>query len=123
MKSYFEINDLPNGTWSVTWPVHIYDVINNPAKALTLLEIMFEHVGVEEAMIGVQENGHDNDWQTLHFSSEIWWMDNDSREYMARRMTSYVIPGVRFRDQYEAEKFKLHMEQRLAWRILGGKWS
>lgn len=123
MKSCFEINDLPNGTWSVSWPGHEYDVVNNPAKALTLLEIMFEHVGVEEAMIGVQESGRDNDWQTLHFSSFLWWDSDHSRKYMAKRLASYVIPGVRFCDQYEAEKFKLHMEQRLAWRILGGDWS
>lgn len=123
MKSYFEINDLSNDTWSVTWPGHEYDVVNNPAKALTLLEIMFEHVGVEEAMIGVQESVRDNDWQTLHFSSFLWWDSDHSRKYMAKRLASYVIPGVRFRDQYEAEKFKLHMEQQLAWRILGGDWS
>lgn len=122
MKSYFEINDLPNSTWSVTWPGYVYDVVNNPAKALTLLEIMFEHVGVDEAMISVQESGRDNDWQTLHLSSFLWW-DSDGREYMAKRLASYVISGVRFCDQYEAEKFKLHMEQHLAWRILGGNWS
>jgi hypothetical protein len=42
---------------------------------------------------------------------------------MAKRLAEYVIPGVKFRDQYQAEKFKLHMEQRLAWRRLGGAWA
>jgi hypothetical protein len=120
MRERFVLNDLPNGTWSVTWPGHEYNVANSPGKVLKLLEIMFDIVGVDEAMIGVQEPGRDNDWKTMHISG-ILWLEEHSRQYMASRLSNYVIPGVRFTDQYQAEKFKLHMEQRLAWRQLGGK--
>lgn len=123
MKSYFVINDLPNGKWSVTWPGYEYNVVNNPAKVLTLLEILFDHVGVEEAMIGVQESGRDNDWNTLYISSILWYQDDRSREHVAKRIAEYTVPGVQFNDQYEAEKFKDHMEQRLAWKRLGGAWA
>jgi len=123
VKSYFVINDLPDGTWSVCWPGHEYNVVDNPQKALTLLEIMFDHVGVDEAMIGVQQPGRDNDWNTMHISDSLWYDSDQAREHMAKRLAEYVIPGVKFRDQYEAEKFKLHMEQRLAWKRLGGAWK
>ncbi len=131
MISPFVINDLPNGTCSVTWPGHEYNVVNNPDQALTLLEILFEVVGVEEAMIGVQEPGRDNDWRTWHISS-LLWLDDREQRLMASRLANYVVPlanyvvpGVRFTDIYQAEKFKDHMEQRLAWKRLsnGQEWS
>ena len=123
MTSYFVLNDLPNGEWSVCWPGYEFNVVNNPAKVLRLLEIMFEHVGVEEAMIGVQQPGRDNDWNTMYISSMLWYEGDRAREHMAKRISEYVIPGVKFCDQYEAEKFKDHMEQRLAWKRLGGTWE
>lgn len=122
MKSYFVLNDLPDGSWSVTWPGHEYNVVDNPAKALALLEIMFEHVGVAEAMIGVQESGRDNDWNTMHISVMLW-LEEHSRRHLAERLAQYKIRGVKFQDQYEAEKFKQHMEQRLVWKIMGGAWA
>ena len=122
MTDRFIINDLPNGTYSVTWPGHEHNVVDNPGKVLTLLEIMFEVVGVDEAMIGVQQPGRDNDWRTWHISVMLW-LEEHSRRHLAERLAKYTIPGVRFRDQYEAEKFKTHMEQRLAWKRLGGEWK
>jgi len=122
VNNYFVLNDLPNGEWSVTWPGYEYNVVNNPAKVLTLLEIMFDYVGVDEAMIGVQESGRDNDWNTMHISGMLW-LEEHSRRHLAERLARYTIPGVRFRDQYEAGKFKTHMEQRLAWKRLGGEWA
>ena len=122
MKEYFVLNDLPDGTWSVCWPGYEDHVVDNPGKALKLLEILFEHVGVDEAMIGVIENRNEVGARTLYMKSELW-LTQYGREHMARTLADYTIPGVRFRDVYEAEKFKLHMEQRLAWSRLGGAWA
>jgi len=122
VKSYFVINDLPDGTWSVCWPGYEHNVVNNPNKVLTLLEIMFEHVGVDEAMIGVHHPNEDNVLYTKHISC-LLWLDERSREHCARDLARYTIPAVRFHDRYQAEKFKLHMEQRLAWKRLGGAWK
>ena len=122
MKNYFVLSDLPKGGWSVTWPGYEYNVVNNPSKALTLLEILFEHVGVETAMIYVHESGRDNDRNTMHISGIIW-LEEHSRQYAAEKLARYTIPGVRFQDRFEAEKFKTHMEQRLAWKRLGGAWK
>lgn len=118
--SPFVLNDLPNGTYSVTWPGYTYSVVNEPGKALKLLEIMFEVVGVDEAMIGVQESGRDNDWKTLYISNLVWFEDR-GRELVASRIAEYTVPGVRFTDVYQAEKFKDHMEKLLTWKILSNK--
>jgi hypothetical protein len=124
MTTPFIINDLPNGTYSVTWPNYEYDVVNDAGKALKLLEIMFDVVGVDEAMIGVQESGRDNDWRTWHISNMLW-VEEHSREHMAKILADYVVPGVRFTDVYQAEKFKYHMEKLLAWKQLtnGKAWA
>jgi hypothetical protein len=114
MTDRFIINDLPNGTYSVTWPGYERNLVNDPGKVLKLLEIMFDTVGVDEAMIGIQESGRDNDWKTMHISS-FAWLEYHSREHMAKRLAEYTIPGVRFTDIYQAEKFKDHMEKRLVW--------
>ena len=119
--SQFILNDLPNGSWSVTWPGYESQLVNDASKVHKLLEIMFDLVGVDEAMIGVQESGRDNDWNTMYISGMLW-LEEHSRKYIAERIAKrYIVPGVRFTDQYQAEKFKLHMEQRLAWKKLGGK--
>ena len=123
MKEYFVLNDLPNGDWSVSWPGYETVVCDNEHKALTLLDIMFDQVGVETAMIGVQHPSEDNVLYTKHISC-LLWLDERSREYCARDLARYVIPAVRFQDRYQAEKFKLIMEKRLAWTRLSGRaWS
>lgn len=120
MTSPFVINDVPDGTWSVCWPGYEYQVVNSPGTALKLLEILFEVVGVDEAMIGLYERGRDNDWRTWHISIMVW-LEDQGRELMASRIADYVVPGVKFTDIYQAEKFKDHMDKRLAWKRLGGQ--
>ena len=115
--SPFVINDLPDGTYSVCWPNYEYAVVKNPVNALKLLEIMFEVVGVDEAMIGVQQPGRDNNWRTMYISNMLWFEDR-GRAIMASRIADYTVPGVRFTDIYQAEKFKDHMEKLLVWKIL-----
>lgn len=122
IKTYFILNDLPNGDWSVSWPGYESNVVNNPDKAMTLLEILFDHVGVETAMIGVLHPDEDKVLYTKHISCMLW-LDEHSREHCARDLARYTIPEVRFKDRYEAEKFKLHLEQRLMWKRLGGSWQ
>ena len=116
-NSPFVINDLPDGTYSVCWPNYEYSVVKNPVNALKLLEIMFDVVGVDEAMIGVQHPGRDNDFQTMYISNMLWFEDR-GRAIMASRIADYTVPGVRFTDIYQAEKFKDHMEKLLVWKIL-----
>lgn len=120
MKSYFVINDLPNNTWSVTWPGYEYNVVNNPDKANKLLSILFNEVEVDEAMVGVVEEGKSDfsNCETMHISWIAW---HAQPEGTARHLARFIIPGVRFLTVTQAEKFKDIMEKRLAWRRLSNK--
>ncbi len=120
MKSYFVLNDLPNNTWSVTWPGYEYNVVNNPDKANKLLDILFNEVEVDYAMIGVLKEGKSNfdECETMHINWIAW---HSQPESTARHLARFTIPGVRFSTLAHAEKFKDIMEKRLAWRRLSNK--
>ena len=51
----FVLTDLPDNSWSVSWPGYEMDVVNNPVKATNLLKILFDEVEVDEVMLGVHE--------------------------------------------------------------------
>lgn len=117
--SPFVIEKYANDTYSVTWPGHVCSVVNNPAKALKLLEILFDVVGVDQAMIITED--HYRDKRTMYISNVVWYQDDRTREFVASRVAKWTVPGVRFTDIYQAEKFKDHMEKLLMWKILSNK--
>lgn len=117
----FVLKDLPDNTWSVSWPGYEMHVVNNATKAANLLKILFDDIGVGEAMLGVQEYNKSDKFETMHISEAAWFQD---REGTARYVAElFVVVGCRFVEEDQARKFKLHMEQRLAWRRLGGAWK
>lgn len=121
MKQYFILNDLPNGEWSVCWPGYEYVVVNNPVKADNLLKILFDEVGADDAVLAVHEYNAPEREETLHLSWLAWHHHPDA---WARRVVDHhVVVGCKFSTFGYAEKFKLIMEQRLAWKRLGGKWK
>lgn len=119
MTERFVLNDLPDNCWAVSWPGYEDVVVDTPGKALNLLKILFDDVGVTEAMIGVSHKTRSNN-ETMYVS-QLLWLEERSRDYIARDLIRYNVYGVKFRDQYEAEKFKLCMEQRLVWRRLSDR--
>lgn len=117
----FVLKDLPDNTWSVSWPGYEMHVVNNATKAANLLKILFDDIGVGEAMLGVQEYNKSDKFETMHISEAAWFQD---REGTARYVAElFVVVGCRFVEEDQARKFKLHMEQRLAWKRLGGAWK
>jgi hypothetical protein len=117
----FVLTDLPDRAWSVTWPGYEMHVVNNATKAANLLKILFDDIGVGEAMLGVQEYNKSDKFETMHISQAAWFQD---REATARYVAElFVVVGCKFVEEEQARKFKLHMEQRLAWRRLGGAWK
>ena len=118
----FVLKDLPNNEWSVSWPGYEYVVVNNPAKAANLLNILFNEVGVGEVMLGVHEHNKPDKFETMYINEAAWFQD---REGVARYVVDcHVVVGCKFAEEDDARKFKLIMEQRLAWRRLSGKgWS
>jgi hypothetical protein len=122
MSSPFVLNDLPDNTWSVCWPGYEHHLVNNPVKSEHLLEILFNTIKVFEARLAVlQETWSEDRSEILYISSSAWWQDHRG---LSRFVGDFIVKGVQFETLEQAEHFKTHMEQRLAWKRLGGsKWQ
>lgn len=117
----FVLKDLPDNTWSVSWPGYEYVVVDNPVKARNLLKILFNEIKVDEVMLGVHEYNKPNNFETMHINESAWFQDPEG---VARYVVDcHVIVGCKFAEEDQARKFKLAMEQRLAWKRLGGTWK
>ena len=121
MNSPFVLNDLPDNSWSVSWPGHEYHLVDNPRKAENLLGILFDTVKVNQAQLAVRREGWSEDkTEILHVDVSAWWQD---KQGLASFASDFIVLAIKFCELSEAEHFKQHMEQRLAWRRLGGKWN
>lgn len=117
----FVLTDLPDRSWSVSWPGYEYVVVDNPAKADNLLKILFDEVGVEEVALAVQRYNRPEQTDILHFSWISWHQNPDA---WARRLVDHhIVTACKFVKLEQAQRFKLAMEQRLAWKRLGGNWK
>lgn len=117
----FVLTDLPDNCWSVSWPGYEYVVVDNPTKAKNLLKILFDEVGVGEAMLGVHEYNKPDTFETAYINEAAWFQDPWGS---ARYLTDHhIVTGCKFAEESQARKFKLIMEQRLAWKRLGGVWK
>jgi hypothetical protein len=120
VKTPFKITDLPKG-WGVSWPGFEYNVVNNPRKATTLLKILFDDVGVDCAKLAVTPDQDHNKSFTLELDWIAYHQNPDhAGEFLTRQQS---VTGCLFDTKEQAEKFKLIMDQRLAWRRLGGAWK
>jgi hypothetical protein len=118
----FVLKDLPDNAWSVTWPGYEMVVVNNPVKATNLLKILFDEVRVTEVQLGVHEYNKPDKFETMYINEAAWFQD---QEGTARYVVDcHIVVGCKFAKEDDARKFKLIMDQRLAWRRLSGKgWS
>jgi hypothetical protein len=117
----FKLNDLPDNTWSVCWPGFEYSLVNNTNKAQHLLEILFETVRVVEVQLAVSRNHYDPDkTEIMHIDVAAWYQDKTG---LGRYLAEFVVSGVKFATLEQAQHFKDHMDQRLAWKRLGGRWK
>ena len=118
----FVLNDLPDNSWSVSWPGYEEVVVNNPVKAANLLKILFDEVGVDQAVMAVHRYTAPDQGDVMHLSWIAWHQNPDA---CARHVVSHHnVDGCKFPTLEQAEKFKLIMERRLAWRRLSErKWE
>lgn len=116
----FELTDLPNGQWSVSWPGYETVVIDNVEKAEALLKILFDTIKVDEAMVGVVEKHKHNysDCETMHIGLAAWCQDPRA---LAQHLVYFTIPGVKFNKLEQAEQFKDLLLKRYVWRKLSQK--
>lgn len=118
MNTPFKLNDLPDNSWSVCWPGYEYALVNNTTKAQNLLEILFDTIKVNEAQLAVVRNGVDIEKsEIMHVDITSYWHD---KQGLSRYLAEFIVSGVRFATQDQAQHFKDHMDQRLMWRRLGG---
>ena len=121
VEDRFVLKDSPDNTWSVCWPGYEYVVVNNPTKATNLLKILFDEVKVTEVQLGVHEYNKPDKFETMYINESAWYQDPEgSARYV---VDHHVVVGCKFVQEDQARKFKLHMEQRLAWKRLGGAWK
>lgn len=117
----FVLTDLPDNCWSVSWPGYEYVVVDNPSKAANLLKILFDEIQVDEVMLGVHEYNKPDKFETMHINIAAWLNDPvGAAKYV---VDHHIVVGCKFAEEAAARKFKLAMEQRLAWKRLGGKWK
>ena len=122
VEERFVLKDLPDNTWSVTWPGYEMVVVNDPNKAANLLKILFDEVGVDEVQLGVHEYNKPDKFETMYINEAAWFHDPAGA---ARHVVGHhIVVGCKFIKEDDARKFKLIMERRLAWRRLSDKgWS
>lgn len=121
--SPFELRDLPIG-WSVTWPDYEIAVADTAHKINNLLKILFEDFGQDLARLDVMRQGLDLPSTTFTIGRPEWHRAHDHQRSLCEHLArTYLIRGVQFHDHESAQAFQTHMEQRLAWRRLGGQWS
>lgn len=119
--SPFKLTDLPDNTWSVSWPKYEHVLVSNLGKCQRLLHILFDVVKVETAKIGTQEKSN-GDVLVTSIPIGSWLQDPEG---CANYLSRFNIPGCVFDTIEDAEKFKLHLEQRLMWARLSNQktWS
>ena len=114
----FILNDLPDNAWSVCWPGYEYNLVNNPAKAQKLLEILFDLIKVDEVQLSVRREGWSEDkYEIMHINISAWFQDSGG---LCRHVNDFIVSGIKFAHRNQAEQFKEHMDKRLMWARLGG---
>jgi hypothetical protein len=73
----FVLTDLPDNHWSVSWPGYEMVLVNNPSKAANLLTILFDDIGVVEAMLGVHEYNKPDKFETMYINEAACFQDLD----------------------------------------------
>jgi hypothetical protein len=120
-KGPFEITNLdPAWGWSVNWPGFDTVVVDSSRKVSTLLEILFDEIGLDQAHLCVVVLNGEFETFTIDRTGYAQAQGDGLSDYVAGQ---YQIGGVRFRQEDQAQAFLEIMERRLVWRRLGGRWT
>jgi hypothetical protein len=72
-------------------------------------------------MLGVHEYNKPDKVETMYINEAAWFQDcKGSARYVADQ---HIVVACKFTEEDQARRFKLIMEQRLAWKRLGGTWK
>jgi hypothetical protein len=114
MTTPFEIVDMPNNDWAVSWPS--FDDTFTESMKFNILKCIFNEIQCEEVGLGVAANKHDES-TIMWINCNIWFTDMTD-EYNQYLYKYYHIRGAVFHKQADAEKFKDILEKRYMWQLL-----
>jgi hypothetical protein len=114
MSNPFNLTDLPNSTWAVSWPL-LENGFSNQMK-FNLLDMIFSEIDCNEAGLGVSLDEREE-------LSVVWikrdaWRQELTEEYSVYLQKFYRVQGAVFYEYDEAAKFKEILEKRYAWQLL-----
>jgi hypothetical protein len=95
-------------------------VADSGRKVSTLLEILFDELGLGHAHLCVLMVNGEFETFTIDRTAYARAQGDGLGDYVAGH---YRVGGVRFRQEDQAQAFLEIMERRLVWRRLGGRWT
>jgi hypothetical protein len=114
MNSPFQLIDLMNNDWAISWPT--FDEKFTKHMRFNLLECIFKEIKCQEVGLGVSL-GERDDTSIMWVRDDIWY-SKITEEYSHYLYNNYNIRGVVFHKETEARLFKDILEKRYAWQLL-----
>lgn len=114
-ESLFELNDLPNGWWSVGWNRDRWYGIYTPRSHIRLLKLVFEELGGEQ--IGLSVSDYLGKEQVLYISAALC-QELGYKTVADQELYNQNVQSVCFPTQPEAEQFKLWLEKKYFMKLL-----
>jgi hypothetical protein len=113
MNNPFPLNDLPNGTWSVTWPE--FTSIKETGLKERVMKTVFGELDYDEVGFGIALVNDETD--ILWMNSDVWYSAmGDSYAIYLEDM--YELRGLVFRTMDEAKKMQDWLEKKYMWEVL-----
>lgn len=115
ISNAFELTKHTDGWWAVMWPEDRWRGIYDQKTKIKLAEILFGDIGCNQVAFAVKTEG--GSYSTLWVDSYVFMM-KDGAESIASLMSQYVVGGVKFPQQDQAEKLLKYLEKQYIWSIL-----
>ena len=114
MNSPFQLHDLMNNDWAVSWPS--FDEKFTERMRFNLLECIFREVKCDEVGLGVAMD--ERDITSIMWIKNHVWYSQLTEEYSQYLYRNYNICGTVFHSESDARQFKDILEKRYAWQLL-----
>jgi len=114
MNSPFQIHDLMNSDWAISWPT--FNEEFTESMKFNLLECIFKEVKCSEVGLGVALDEHEA--TSIMWIRDEVWCSQITEEYSVYLYRNYNIRGAVFHKESEARQFKDILEKRYIWQLL-----
>lgn len=115
LTDYFDIEQRGR-YFNVTWPGHETRVVTTPNRARLLLEILFDQIKVNCAVLLLTDGTRKD---MLHINLQLWWNSPEDCSYhIIKGLGDFRVAGARLDNQTQAENFVENLEKRIMWNRL-----